>query len=314
MRSVGNITKTSEAAKTHLISAKWSVAVKIPAYWSKATAEDVDREGKPTSFSCWRSSDKSSEDAHESALDAARRILRNFLDGGQRNRYGYAEAALREEVIQRFTNPQGELIAAVTQNTYGSLVLSTARVMFIDLDFPPIRPGEHLRYFIAKLFGRAGASPESQRESAVRARLEQFLSDHPQWSARVYRTCAGLRVLATHALFDPSADSTQSLLESLGTDPMYARLCKTQDSFRARLTPKPWRCGHTSSTIRWPRETDEQQRLFEKWKAAYVERQANFATCRFLGASGDDPVHPEVETIVEVHDRTTRCHEPLDLA
>jgi hypothetical protein len=288
--------------------------VKIPKYWSRATTEELDPNGKKTSFSCWRWSDESSEAAHASALDAAKRILRNFLSGDQSNRYAYGDRALREEVLQRITNPQGELIAAVTQNAYGALVLSTARVMFIDLDFPAIRPGEPLRYFITKWFDKMARSPDSQREYDARCGLERFLNDHPQWGARVYRTCAGLRVIVTHALFDPTADSTQSLFESLGADPLYVRLCRAQESFRARLTPKPWRCGHTSNTVEWPRQTDEQQRRFEKWKSAYVERQARYATCRFLETLGGGSVQAEVETIVEIHDRTTRCDEPLDLA
>jgi hypothetical protein len=241
--------------------------VKIPAHWSRATAEETDRDGKEASFSCWRWSDTSVEDAQASALDAARRILRNFLGGGERNRYAYGDGALREEVLQRITGPRGELVAAVTQNTYGSLVLSTARVMFIDLDFPATRPGEHLRHFVTRWFDKSARDPDAQREDDARSRLKSFLKDNPQWGVRVYRTCAGLRVLVTHALFDPTADSTQPLFESLGTDPLYVRLCRAQGSFRARLTPKPWRCGHASNTIGWPRETDDAQRQFEKWNA-----------------------------------------------
>jgi len=288
--------------------------VRIPEYWSRATTEELDRDGKTASLSCWRWSDKSPEDAHASALDAAKKILRNFLNGEQNNRYAYSDRVLREEVIQRITNPQGELIAAVTQNACGSLVLSTARVMFIDLDFPSVRPGENLRYSLTKWFNKAAQSPDSQRESDARTKLDRFLNDNPLWGARVYRTCAGLRVLATHSLFEPAADSTQTLFESLGTDPLYVRLCKAQASFRARLTPKPWRCGHTSNTIAWPRETDDQQKRFEAWKSTYVELQSEYATCRFLGAIGDGNIHPEVATIIDVHDRTTRCHEPLELA
>jgi hypothetical protein len=288
--------------------------VRIPAYWSKATAEEVDREGAKKSFSCWRWSDRSLEDAHASALDAATRILRTFLNGDERNRYGYGEAALREEVLQRFTNSDGKLIAAITQNNYGSLVLSTARVMFIDLDFPPTRLGQYIRNRVQRLFNRATPSLDSQRESKAQEKLERFLNDNPQWGARVYRTYAGLRVIATHSLFEPTADSTQSLFESLGTDPMYMQLCKAQDSFRARLTPKPWRCGHTSNTIGWPREDADLQERFENWKSVYLERQSNYATCRFLGELGSGSIHPDVKTIVEVHDRTTRCDESLDLA
>ncbi|HEY2894874.1 MAG TPA: hypothetical protein VGJ16_11690, partial [Pirellulales bacterium] len=238
--------------------------MRVPAYWSKATAEEIDPDGKKRSFSCWRSSDKSPADAHQSALAAATTLLRSFLGGAKLNRYDYGERALREEIKQRFTNEAGELIAIISQNSYGSLVLSTARVMFIDVDFPPHRPAEAVSYFFRRLFDRSAPSPEAQREQDARAKLDEFLANQPQWSFRVYRTFAGLRLLATNSLFDPAADSTEALLQSMGSDPMYIRLCKARESFRARLTPKPWRCGHTSNTITWPRETDEQSRRFEK--------------------------------------------------
>jgi hypothetical protein len=288
--------------------------VRVPAYWSKATAEQTDPEGKKRSFSCWRSSDKSPADAHETALAAATSLLQSFLGGATLNRYAYGERALREEIKQRFTNEAGELIAVISQNSYGSLVLSTARVMFIDVDFPPYRPAEAVSYFFKRLLDKSTPSPEARREQDAQAKLKEFLMDRPQSSFRVYRTCAGLRFMATHSLFDPAADSTQALLQSMGSDPLYVRLCKARESFRARLTPKPWRCGHTSNTISWPRETDEQSRRFEKWHAGYLERQSQYATCRYLGSLGDGTIDAEAKTIIDIHDQVTRCHEPLTLA
>ena len=167
--------------------------MRIPAYWSKATAEDVDRDGKKASFSCWRSSDRSQEDAHESALAAAKKGLRSFFSGNRPGRYAYGDAPLREETVETFTNSRGELAAAVTRNSYGSLVLNVDRVMFIDLDFPPTSLGESIGYFFAKLFNKAAASPEARREADVTKRLEPVLGVHPRWSIRLYRTFAGMR-------------------------------------------------------------------------------------------------------------------------
>ncbi|HEY5313871.1 MAG TPA: hypothetical protein VIK18_15185, partial [Pirellulales bacterium] len=102
--------------------------------------------------------------------------------------------------------------------------------------------------------------------------------------------------------------------DSVGADTLYRRLCKSQRSFRARLTPKPWRCGHTANRIRWPRETADQQQRFEQWSHEYSARQVGYATCRLLAVMGDGVVHPAVEPIVELHDHMTRCLEPLKLA
>jgi hypothetical protein len=48
------------------------------------------------------------------------------------------------------------------------------------------------------------------------------------------------------------------------------------------------------------------------WEVTWVAGW--YATCHFLGIMGDNNVHPEVAMIIDVHDRTSRCHEPLGLA
>lgn len=288
--------------------------MKLPTYWSKATVEKPDADGRKVTASCWRWSDQSKEDAHNSALEAAKQMVHRLIRGERPRRYSYGERPLREEVIQTFLNEQGELSVAVTRNSYGVQVLNTAQAMFIDLDLAPITIREKLRYFFSRLLGRKRPSPEAQREADVDTKLDNFLQAHLDWAVRVYRTCAGVRVLVTHSLFDPAVDSTRLLLESLGTDPLYVRLCRSQECFRARLTPKPWRCGHTANRVVWPHESDEQQSRFGRWLAEYEEKQSGYATCRFLRQLGVKAVHPDVEPIIRVHDQLTRCSERLPLA
>lgn len=288
--------------------------MRIPEFWAKGTAEDVDSRGNTVTFSCWRWSDESQAHAQETALVAARKIVQKWLQGADLDKYGYGTAPLREEVIERVCDEGGELIGAVTRNAYGSLVLNTSRVMFVDIDFPGISVGEGLKYFFARLFGRAGPSPESNREQQAQDKLRRFLDERPDWGVRVYRTQAGLRVLVTHALFDPQSDQTRALLEQFGCDPLYVRLCKAQECFRARLTPKPWRCGHYANTLKYPFENADHAEQFARWNADYATRQKGYATCRCLGTLGNGVVAPQVERIIEFHDYATRCNEPLPLA
>jgi hypothetical protein len=293
--------------------------MRIPLHWSNATAEGLDRKGRPTSFSCWRSSDISPDDARQSALVAAKRVLQKLAANQPTNRYPYGDAPLREEVVQRFEDSQGRLYAAVTRNGYGSLVLNAARVMFIDIDFPAparIPLGESLRRFFRRLAGKWTPSSDSHEEQQHETwnRLAEFLSGRPGWAVRLYATLAGVRGLVTHDLFDPTANETLETLRTVGADPLYVRLCKAQECFRARLTPKPWRCGHYVNRVSWPRAGEEQQRQFAKWLAGYMPLQLRYATCRYLGTLGSDAIHPDVQTIVEVHDKITRCEEPLELA
>jgi len=288
--------------------------MRIPLYWSKATAEGSDERGRATSFSCWRSSDVSVEDAQQSALATATNVLQKLAANNLAGRYPYGDAPLREEVIQRFEDSQGKLYAAVTRNGYGSLVLNAARVMFIDIDFPPTPRSGGLVTFFATLFGKSPLPPDTRPEKDAWNRLAQFLSTRPNWGIRVYATLAGVRGLVTHDLFDPTSDAALDILRAVGADPLYVRLCKAQQCFRARLTPKPWRCGHNVNRTVWPRESEKQQQRFDKWLAAYTSRQSQYITCRYLGTLGSDAVHPDAETIVEVHDKITRCNERLQLA
>lgn len=288
--------------------------MKIPAFWSKATAEGDSPMGKRVAFSCWRPSDMSADNAHESALAAAQRVLDAFLSGRKLDRYAYGCVPLREEVVNQVCDDQGNRIAAVTRNSYGSLVLNAERVMFVDIDFPEVTTGEATRYFFARLFGRARTSPTAQREQEARTGVERFVAQRPQWGLRLYRTFAGLRGIVTHDVFTPMNQDALNTLREMGSDPLYIRLCKAQECFRARLTPKPWRCGHGSNTVGYPLEDDAAAQRFENWKAKYDASLQNYATCHFLGQMGVEELHPEVKRIVELHDFVTKCNEPLALA
>ncbi|NLF68579.1 MAG: hypothetical protein GX575_05920 [Candidatus Anammoximicrobium sp.] len=288
--------------------------MRIPRYWSKATAEEDDRDGGRVSISCWRSSDASPDEAHELARTAAQRALAQLLRGERLNRYAYGQQPLREEVLNSVTGSQGEPFLAVTRNHYGAVILNTARVAFIDLDFPPPTCGRQLKQLFARWFGKPALPVDAQLELEIWQRLEQFVAVNPGHGFRVYRTFAGLRAIATHDLYDPVSPATVQTFQALGADPLYVRLCKLQASFRARLTPKPWRCGCCPNPVRWPREDPGQQTRFEEWDAEYTAAQEKYATCRLLGTLGVGEVRPEIAQVIQVHDRLTRCGQPLPLA
>lgn len=277
--------------------------MKIPAFWAKAEVVETDRQGKRLEFGCWRSSQTSQEDAHRSALEAARRVAQRVIAGEKFDKYlGYDRRPLREELIQELQDDQGNQVAAVTQNAYGCLVLNTAQVMFIDIDLPDAPPGERLKSWFLRLFGKQTPEPVDVQAEAIE-KLQQLVDREPGFGLRVYRTAAGLRGLVTHKLIDPCTDATRAIFESVEADPLYVSLCKVYECFRARLTPKPWRIGHHANTIRWPRETPDRQAAFERWQAEYLTAQAPYATCRYLATLGSEAVYPEIAPIVELHDR-----------
>ncbi len=287
--------------------------MKIPKFWARATAESTTPRGGPVQFSCWRSSDTSEAVAHQAALAAARRILDAFLRGKRLDRYEYGCVPLREEVLNKVEGGDGGLLAVLTRNGYGSIVLNTERVMFVDIDFPE-GAGDGGKSLFNGLFGRKPKSPEEEKEEHARLPVDQFIAANPSWGMRLYRTFAGLRAIVTHDVMDPQSTAALEVLKQLGSDPLYIKLCKAQECFRARLTPKPWRCGCTANPLRHPITDQKLLHWYERWKEDYETRQAQFATCRFLGPLGNPFVHPEVLRIVELHDFTTRANETAPLA
>ncbi len=291
-----------------------TMAMKIPKYWAKATAEETDVDGQKIAFTCWRWADESQAQAEQAARAAAARAINKLLGGVQLDRYAYGQCPLREEVLNQVAGADGNPMMAVTRNRYGAIVLNTARAAFIDLDFPPVSAGEQIGRLFAWFLGKPKVSPETRQELEIRNRLEQFTADHPGLGFRIYRTRAGMRALATSGLFEPTASETIEMLQQLNADPLYLRLCKGQGCFRARLSPKPWRCGCQPNRVAWPWEDEDARVGFERWEADYAERQKQFATCRFVAAVGNPQIHPELPPVIQLHDQITRCDADLPLA
>ncbi|HVU99798.1 MAG TPA: hypothetical protein VHH88_00455, partial [Verrucomicrobiae bacterium] len=127
-------------------------------------------------------------------------------------------------------------------------------------------------------------------------------------------TRSGLRLLATQAPVAADSEAATRVFEAVGADPLYRRLCGTQKCFRARLTPKPWRCGVWSKPPRWPWQDEKQERRFEKWRKQYESFAANWAACKFLRRIGNPEVHPEAEIVIKLHDGPARAESNLRLA
>ncbi len=163
----------------------------FPKFWAR---------GKSGAFAVWRSSDTSVNEAREAAQAAAERLAALFeADNLPDEKYGYGNRPMREPVLKEMRNAAGELSAAVTRNSYGCQVLNTTGALFVDIDLPePKKSGG----MFGSLFGKR-AEPEDPAKTAM-AKAGAWAQAHPGWNWRTYRTRGGLRLLATHALFDPS--------------------------------------------------------------------------------------------------------------
>ena len=153
----------------------------------------------------------------------------------------------------------------------------------------------------------------SAAESLACEPVWEFAQRHPELGVRVYRTAAGLRVLVTGASAPPASDRARALLTELGSDSLYVELCTTHDSYRARLTPKPFRIGQKALAVPWPFADDAARAATEEWVSEYDARAAGYAVCRLVSASGPVP-GPDEQRLVALHDARCRVGERLPLA
>lgn len=281
----------------------------FPQFWARGRSGD---------FFCWRWSSKSLAEAQSLADHAAQQLANRFRAGDYPPKHGgyYPDRPFREQVLQEIKNDSSEVAAVVTRNSYGCLVLNTARVMFVDIDLLE-PPGPRGIGFSIRILGWPKPKPPpdmSGPRNAALARVENWTRNNYQWGWRIYRTRAGLRLLATQSLIEADSSQTAEIFQALGTDMLYQKLCQTQKCFRARLTPKPWRCGVSSKPERWPWPDAKREKRFQKWEIDYRTASEEYATCEFLRQIGNPDVHPEVRSILKLHDDSTRAESKLPLA
>jgi hypothetical protein len=252
------------------------------------------------------------------ALDVAHQQLRSALAFRLGVRVGgyYPRTPLREPILdERIV--AGEQALVVTRNRYGAEILNTDRILIADVDLPGLAQptaGGVLRRLFRR--GSAGADPLAEPPSVVQrlVTLANWAHAHSALGVIVYRTASGLRVFVTGIAEPTSSADGARILAELGADPIYRELCRTHGTFRARLTPKPWRLpGRQAPRERWPFSDGSAERDFQRWLADYEVAAREYAVCRRLATHGPAPSALEAE-IIELHDDRTRVGTPLPLA
>ena len=322
----------------------------VPQFWAEARIRDrVD--GHQVTLRRFGWSDVGQQQAQAHADERVREALARVVAGevlpqrDPKRAYNGADGMpIREEIVGR----HGEAI--VTRNSYGALCLNTPDVLFADIDFQEGPSGgitccamalflpvaiafgwwmQSIQYGLmavaaALAFGRAVAvgwhwllllslgGPERR----ARRRIDRFIERHPDWHLRLYRTPAGLRVLAMQRTFDPREPAVAECFDALGTDPIYVRMCWNQNCFRARISPKPWRIGIGHIRPRpgvWPVEPDRLPQR-RQWIAEYERAALHFASCQFLDDIGSPTLHPAARAIQVLHDELCQATRPLPIA
>lgn len=301
----------------------------IPRYWASVD-EVVTFPGRGRFHLVLRgSSDLSVEDARR---DARERLDRLVAAGGpQRGRRAdeyYPDRRLPEELLQEIPGPGGELIAVITRNRYGAAVLNTDAVLISDVDLPAgPAPADRPGGLVARLFGRSrgqrpaaedpdeyglpGSGPRGEDHQRILARIGDFCVHHPELGVRTYRTRNGFRLLLTGTGARPGSDRARELMDGLRSDRLYMTLCRVHDSYRARLTPKPWRIGVRRPPGGGPWSADAER--YRRWVEAYEAASQEVAVCRLIGTAGPAPDGTE-QQLIDLHDRAVKADSGLRLA
>jgi hypothetical protein len=284
--------------------------MKIPKYWARSVQSVQQLDGRPYLLVIWQWSDFSVSEAQRKADDRVREIADKVRAGQQLNHYGYGDRPLREEITQGISNDAGNEVAIVTRNVYGALVLNAANAMFIDIDFSDKGASGSGGGGFSWGFGKRALSQEDQRVEHIAA----WSNSHPDVGLRVYRTAAGLRCLITNHIFDPTRSDALDILRAFESDPLYVRLCQAQDCFRARLTPKPWRCNMAPPPWRYPWANADAEINYRVWERHYEQVSRSYAVCKLIKQLGPREVHPDIEPILKLHDQATGIEVDRPLA
>ena len=313
--------------------------MKIPRYWKQVFrhVEGVSfhkdhfkaKDNNSADIFAWGYSDISEEDAEVQAEIRVDQIVEALASDIDEDFY-YPLSVLHEDILEEL-NFEGNGKALITRNRYFSQILNTDNAMFVDVDVPTwdVRPAG----FWQRLFGKA-SQVETKNKIEIEKRYKDALNKVENYAAGdskagflVYRTFAGFRLIASHKTFDPTSQETQKIFDALGTDPLYQKLCKAQECFRARLTPKFWRLNKelgiypsikfrlTPSMVSdWTEEHERRVKDFDEWIESYEKQHISHATCVFIKHIGNQEVSKELEPLIELHDKITQSHSGKRLA
>ncbi|SFQ47150.1 hypothetical protein [Hymenobacter arizonensis] len=278
-------------------------------FWARETAAYAPATGEHYDLVAYAGSNLNQADA---TAQARQKLLsrQDRLESGERlNEYPAGAKPLREKLEQRLYTPEGKEMGAITRNAYGALVLNTSRLMFVDVDLVDLRPRpelsaglftELLRWL--RIIPTPPPVPPIEPLPLLEAKVQRWLQQHPAWHFRLYRTRAGYRLLATHAEILPTDAVANQVFTALGADEIYARMCRLQACYRARLTPKPWRIGLARPTYLFPYQDAEQLTAQADWESTYTAQSADFSVCEFIGDYGSGQVCPAAKDLLALHD------------
>ena len=281
--------------------------MKFYKYWERAEAPVESDRGR-WKLRCYGGSNLSLEDALRRASEIATRAARAIESGASSSQYAYADRVFREEIVEELGS-RDEPMAIISRNSYGSLVLNTARAFFADIDYPEPQPRGFWQ-IVRSLFG--GTSRDLPKaDGEIITRLHEYAEQRPTVGLRLYRTAGGYRCLATHQEYAPGSREAPSPPRRSGS-----RSALLETLSRPRLLPRSTHAEvlalrRSASARGFPWRSEAEQLKFREWEARYERVADRYSTCALVGHFGNEDIHPAVFPILEQHDLRTCIDGPL---
>ena len=278
--------------------------MKLYRYWTVDEAELQLPDGSLQKSRIFGHSNESPEDAAANAAQNRRLIQARLAgDPSAGDEWYDTREVVREEIVRSLNEKN-----IITRNRYGALILNSETLVIVDIDYS--KGGFGLSWW-QRLLGRKPENPEASALEFVRKRAA--MSDYEELNFRVYQTRAGLRLIVRgDEKLAMDFKRSLRLMRDFHADDLYAFLCGVQRSYRARLTPKPYRIKQPPIRLEWPRDAAE-ERVAAEWVTDYEERGNNYAVCHFVEAIGA-AVTAENDPVIAFHDEITGAETDLPLA
>ena len=274
--------------------------MKVFQFWVKEEQHTENDEGFNYDLRCWGGSNESVEDASQVAQSKLANLIKKVQSREFPDDYGYG-AEIRETLIEEIHDTHGNLIAAVTRNRYGALVLNVQQLFIADIDTEPLG--------CAGIFTSAKKMRQKQMD-----RITDFAQTHRELGIRLYETNAGFRLFITNQAIPTSDPKAKEFLTKLNSDYLYQILCFKQECYRARLTPKPWRLELNGPACTLLDMNDEEWEVFNAWLKEYETKSQGRSVCRLINTWGSESMSDDIAKIIELHDRHTLGTDQATLA
>lgn len=317
----------------------------VPKYWSESKTKKIVN-GKQFTLKRFGWSDISELDAKNLADVRLREAVSTLEKEGDVRRidhktsYNGSEGVpIREEVISTHED------VVISRNSYGALCLNTPDVLFGDIDFEfeasfkmhvisfallfvcALLIGFYFEAWVslgisivvaaiststlANLLHRVTLGLGGGIEKKALDTITNVSLQNPELHIRVYRTPLGYRILFMNNSYCPTGEAAIRLLNELQSDRLYIQMCKNQNCFRARVSPKPWRIGMVRLKPApgvWP---IEEERMAERreWVKMYELKAKNVSSCHYLMQLGSDKVDAKAEFVRKIHDELCRVSD-----